>query len=91
MRARDAHALAAYMSAAAGGAGMQQLLATRIVAGVTDADAYVLHDLAAKFTAAQISRCVLLSAVLVSMHFCRYCILPCISMTQSCTLSLLAF
>ncbi|WIA37247.1 hypothetical protein OEZ86_014193 [Tetradesmus obliquus] len=57
VRARDAHALSAYMSAATLGSGVQQVLASRVIAGVWDANTYLLHDMATKLVvSAQTSR-----------------------------------
>ena len=54
---RDALYLDHYVNQAAAGTTLQQLNAMRMVAGVTDADAFRLHELAAKrVQAAQTSR-----------------------------------
>jgi hypothetical protein len=59
VRARDAHTLTAYTSTAALGSGVQRVLASRVIAGVWDANTVVLHDLATKLvTQAHTSRCV---------------------------------
>ncbi|WIA35963.1 hypothetical protein OEZ86_004340 [Tetradesmus obliquus] len=56
VRARDAHALSAYTSTALLDSGIRRGLATRVIAGVWDANTYALHDLATKLvTAAQTS------------------------------------
>lgn len=56
--ARDAHALSAYTSNALLDSSVRRLLATRVIAGVWDANTYMLHDLATKLvSAAQSSRC----------------------------------
>jgi hypothetical protein len=55
--ARDAHALSAYTSSAVLGSGVQQVLASRVIAGVWDANTYQLHDMATRLvTQAQTSR-----------------------------------
>jgi hypothetical protein len=55
--ARDANALSAYMSAATLGSGVQQVLASRVIAGVWDANTFLLYDMATKLVAsAQTSR-----------------------------------
>lgn len=58
VRARDVHTLSAYTSTAALDAGVRRVLATRVIAGVWDANTYMLHDLATRLVAAaQSSRC----------------------------------
>lgn len=64
---RDAHALSAYTSTALLNSGVQRGLAMRIIAGVFDANTYMLHDLAPKLvTSAQSSRCAVVFALSVT-------------------------